>query len=313
MRGHGMQTIIEPKRVEPDSECPTQESFIADAWYVAMPAKRVHPGRSRTIKLFGRDMEINRGHNGELTVKGALPNTRVVDQQDLIWLYNPCPLGQVCADPAPPPLNVPSATVRYCATVTIPASQDDAVYGLLDPAHTPFVHKSPLWRGSGKHKLKKKLFEPLSFGWRMAGHKPVNSDIYKLIGGQIGVHIDFELPGIRAEYIQNSKHTVLGLTALTPIDEHNTQLNHIFYWNSPILSVLRPIVPFFTKGFLQQDVYIMALRSTNLSYGGRGMLVGDSDRQFQWYMKLKREWQNSRKDRRDFVNDLKPETLYWRT
>lgn len=308
-----MQEAIEQTASDAVSACPSQEPFIADAWYVVMPSKELKRGKTKSRKLLGSTLVFARDRSGAVSVSGARAATELREQQDLIWLYHPCPSGQAPRASEPLEFDLPTAKVRYCATVTIPASQDDAAYGLLDPAHTPFVHKSPLWRGSGKHKLKKKLFDPLPFGWRMVGHAPVNSDIYKLIGGQIGVHIDFELPGHRAEYIRNDKHTVLGLTTLTPIDEHNTQLNHIFYWDTPVLSVLRPVLPYFAKGFLQQDVDIMALRSKNLTYGGRGMLVGDSDRQFQWYMKLKREWQNARREKRGFSNQLKSETLRWRT
>lgn len=34
----------------------------------------------------------------------------------------------------------------------------------------------------------------------------------------------------------------------------------------------------------------MALRGENSQYGGKGMLVGDSDRQFLWYLQLKKAW-----------------------
>jgi len=304
---------MQPDMLADDFEgCPSDEPYIADHWYVAAPSKRVKRGRQCKLKLFGEDYVFHRARDGSLKIEGGV-RLAIVEQQDLIWVYRPCSSGARPRHTEPPTFDLPSAKVRYCKTVIIPARQDDAAYGLLDPAHTPFVHKSPLWRGSGVHKLKEKVFEPIPFGFRMAGHAPVNSDIYKLIGGQVRVYIDFRLPGLRAEYIRNAKHTVLNLSALTPKDAQHTYLNQIFFWDTPVLSVLRPIIPPFVKGFLQQDVDIMALRRKNETYGGKGMLLGDSDKQFQWYMKLKREWQQARIDSRPFVNAVEPATLRWRT
>ncbi|MFN3402365.1 MAG: hypothetical protein ACK4Z4_18655, partial [Ferrovibrio sp.] len=141
----------------------------------------------------------------------------------------------------------------------------------------------------------------------------VNSDIYKLIGGAIRVEIAFRLPGLRAEYISNAKHTVLGLTALTPIDARQTALRQIFYWNTLVLDAVRPFARMVARPFLQQDVDIMALRRINEPYGGKGMLLGDSDQQFLWYMKLKQEWEASGHSACSFTNPLQPATLRWRT
>lgn len=54
------------------------------------------------------------------------------------------------------------------------------MYGLLDPAHTPLVHRSPMWRRNGILKEKRKAFEPSPFGFTKKPHAPVNSDIYKV-------------------------------------------------------------------------------------------------------------------------------------
>ncbi len=298
-----------------DATCPTDgESLMSDVWYVALLSGKLRRGTDKTIGFCGGQLELQRSRDGEVTARLDGAPSRICESEGLIWCFYPGPQGPAQqASKAPPRLSGPKGRVRYCADVIIPAHQDDAAYGLLDPAHTPFVHKSPIWRGNGILKEKTKPFTPNDFGFTMMPHAPVNSDIYNLIGGQIGVRIEFRLPGLRAEYIENRRHTVLGLTALTPIDARHTRLRQIFYWNSPILWLLRPIVPFFARPFLAQDVEIMRLRRENEAHSGRGMLLGDSDRQFIWYAQIKKEWQAARREQRAFRNPVSPATLRWRT
>lgn len=291
------------------------QGLFMDIWYVAGRLDEVRAGGSEAFKICARDLQIARDRDDRCTASLVDGGQSVPCEvsEDLIWVF-------IAADPdapkvkAPPPLfGGPKGKVRFMEKVVIPCHLDDAAYGLLDPAHTPFVHRSPFWRGNGILKEKKKSFEPSDFGFTMVPHAPVNSDIYKVIGGAITVRIAFRIPGLRAEYIENAKHTVLGLTALTPIDRENTHLRQIFYWNSPVLNLARPIVPFFAKPFLQQDVDIMTHRRSNLEFGGKGMLLGDSDRQFLWYMSLKKAWEACGRDPDAFENPVQPATLRWRT
>jgi hypothetical protein len=290
-------------------------NMIAGQWYVAACLRELKRREPLELKICGGELEISRRRGGGVTAfcprQGHELPCRV--SEDLVWVY----VGKNCEFETPgvdvPVFGGPKGRVRFMEKVVIPAPQDDAIYGLLDPAHTPFVHRSPIWRGNGKLKHKRKRFEPSDFGFTMVPHAPVNSDIYKLIGGAVRVRIAFRLPGLRAEYIQNSKHTVLGLTALTPMDDGATVLRQIFYWDTPVLAAIRPIAGPISRGFLQQDVDIMALRAKNAGFGGKGMLVGDSDRQFLWYLQLKKAWHAALEAGETFRNPLEPATLQWRT
>ena len=289
--------------------------FILDKWYVGARLTEVPKRAPMPFKICGRDIVLDRSSGQSCRARDASTGQDIpcAVSEDLIWMFIASEESRH-ADPGPvPEFNGPKGKVRFMEKVVIPAHQDDAVYGLLDPAHTPFVHRSPLWRGNGILKEKKKTFEPSHFGFTMMPHAPVNSDIYHLIGGAISVRIAFSLPGLRAEYIQNKKHCVLGLTALTPIDEHHTMLRQIFYWDTPILGAIRPFATLFARPFLNQDVNIMALRQKNLGYRGKGMLVGDSDKQFLWYLSLKKAWDASGRCRKSFENPLSPATLRWKT
>ena len=290
-------------------------SMITGQWYVAACLRELKRQRPLEVSICGGEIALSRKRDGKISAicrrNGHELPCRV--SEDLIWVY----AGEKCEFEEPntevPRFGGPKGRVRFMEKVVIPAHQDDAVYGLLDPAHTPFVHRSPIWRGSGILKHKRKNFEPSDFGFTMMPHAPVNSDIYKLIGGAISVRIAFRLPGLRAEYIQNARHTVLGLSALTPIDDNATILRQIFYWDTPVLAALKPIAGPFARGFLRQDVDIMALRAQNLDFGGKGMLVGDSDRQFLWYLQLKKAWRAALEGGEAFKNPLEPATLQWRT
>ena len=292
-----------------------ETSFVLDVWYVAARLEELTNGQASPLTVCSRKLLFSRRSNAveAIDAETNAPAATCVSE-GLVWVFIPSP-GRDPAAPLPPTpqFGGPKGRVRFMEKAVVPAHQDDAVYGLLDPAHTPFVHRSPIWRGNGILKPKKKDFVPSEMGFTMEPHAPVNSDIYKLIGGAISVRIYFRLPGLRAEYISNSKHTVLGLTALTPIDARHTALRQIFYWNSPVLNVVRPFARLFARPFLQQDVDIMAARRLNEPFGGRGMLLGDSDQQFLWYMKLKQAWDASGHTEARFVNPLQPATLRWRT
>lgn len=290
-------------------------AFIRDQWYVAARLAELPVGRSSRLVICGEAIDFVRHRAGDVRASSvddgrALP-CKV--SEDLVWIFISSGGGVSEPEMLVPVFGGPRGKVRFMEKVVIPAHQDDAVYGLLDPAHTPFVHRSPIWRGSGILKEKTKKFEPGEMGFTMMPHAPVNSDIYHLIGGAITVRIYFRLPGLRAEYIQNTRHTVLGLTALTPIDAERTVLRQIFYWDTPILSLVRPFARLIARPFLQQDVDIMTLRSQNSQFGGKGMLVGDSDRQFLWYLQLKKAWAEARGCPKTFCNPVQPATLRWRT
>jgi len=293
---------------------PLGEALMSDVWYVAAQSRNLKRGVPRDIPICNGILHLERRRDGSIDAHFDGGPARVVESEDLVWYFHPgvnCPVN---ARAEPFRFGGPKGKVRFCENVVIPAHQDDAAYGLLDPAHTPFVHKSPLWRGNGVLKPKTKPFEPNDFGWTMMPHAPVNSDIYKLIGGQIGVRIEFRMPGLRAEYIENKAHTVLGLTALTPIDERHTRLRQIFYWNSPVLNLIRPLAPLAAGPFLKQDVNIMGLRRQNEAFNpGNGRLVGDSDKQFLWYLAHKKAWQKARAEGTAFVNPHKAQVLHWKT
>jgi phenylpropionate dioxygenase-like ring-hydroxylating dioxygenase large terminal subunit len=232
--------------------------------------------------------------------------------QGNIWVY----FG---ADPAGAPAIpvVPDIGERGYAmveTVRFPGAIDHAVVGLMDPAHGPFVHQSWWWRSRRSIHEKAKAFAPSPWGFTMTRHAPSsNSRAYRLLGGAPETEIAFRLPGIRIEHIRAGRHVLCNLTAVTPIDESATEINHVIYWTMPWLGPLRPLLRPFVRKFLHQDRDIVALQQRGLRHAPPLLLINDADSQAKWYYRLKREYARAREEGRDFVNPIKPRVLRWRS
>jgi phenylpropionate dioxygenase-like ring-hydroxylating dioxygenase large terminal subunit len=241
-----------------------------------------------------------------------VPTYRAREVQGNIWVF----FGED-VESAPDIPRVPDFGedgYRMVETMRFPGSIDDAVIGLMDPAHGPFVHRSWWWRSRRSVHEKSKEFSPSPWGFTMVRHAPSrNSRAYKLLGGTPQTEIRFRLPGVRIEHISVGTHTLCNLTAVTPIDETATEINHAIYWTMPWLTPLRPILRPFVKSFLGQDRDIVAQQQLGLRYDPPLMLINDSDTQAKWYYRLKAEYVRARAESRPFVNPVKPRVLRWRS
>ena len=174
------------------------------------------------------------------------------------------------------------------------AHMDDAVVGLMDPAHVPFVHNQWWWRPpSVGLKLKEKPFEPRERGWAIAKHQPSsNSLAYKaLFGGLVTTEIVFQLPGFRWEIVENDKARLLTLTCLTPEEPKRTRITQITYWTgAPLLNLAIPVFKPMARKFLRQDGDMVDLQNTGMAYQKAMMWIDDIDIQAKWYQTLKKGW-----------------------
>ena len=55
------------------------------------------------------------------------------------------------------------------------------------------------------------------------------------------------------------------------------------------------------------------LQNEGLRYDPSLLWIDDADRQAKWYQQLKREWAQSRREGRAFVNPVEPARLRWRS
>ena len=197
------------------------------------------------------------------------------------------------------------------------AHMDDAVVGLMDPAHVGFVHNQWWWRPpSVGLRHKEKPFEPRERGWAIARHQPSsNSAAYRfLFGGDVTTEILFQLPGYRWEVIENGRARLLTLTCLTPEEPKRTRITQLTWWfGAPLLNLAIPFFKPMAKTFLGQDGHMVDLQNEGMKYQKAMLWIDDIDIQAKWYQVLKREWTASRTESRPFTNPIKPKTLRWRS
>jgi phenylpropionate dioxygenase-like ring-hydroxylating dioxygenase large terminal subunit len=258
-----------------------------------------------------------------LTADQALDSTRirvrrypVREQQGLVFVYMPSdPRFDGEPDGQPPEFpGVVGGAPKLVDGMVFESHVDHAVVGLMDPAHGPYVHQQWWWRSSKKQLEKAKRFEPREFGFSMVRHAPSkNSRAYRILGGAPETEITFRLPGYRYEHITVGARQVLALTCLTPLDEQRTRVTQIFWSDHPLFTWIRPVVRAAAKRFLRQDGDMVDLQNQGLAYDPALLWIDDADRQAKWYQALKKEWADSRAQRRPFVNPVKPAVLKWRS
>ena len=195
------------------------------------------------------------------------------------------------------------------------AHMDDAVVGLMDPAHVPFVHNQWWWRPpSAGLKLKEKPFVPMTRGWAIDRHAPSsNSKLYRWVfGGDVMTEICFQLPGYRWEIISNATSRLLTLTCLTPEAPKRTRITQFTWWTgAPLLKLAVPVAKRMGKTFLAQDGRMVDLQNQGMAHQKAMLWIDDIDVQAKWYQMLKREWVGARTEGREFTNPIEPRVLKW--
>jgi len=223
------------------------------------------------------------------------------------------------APPAVPPPDfgpLPPKT-KFVVHRTYEAHMDDAIVGLMDPAHVAFVHSQWWWRPpSVGLKEKQKNFEPRPRGWAIARHTPSsNSAAYRILfGGNVTTEIVFQLPGYRWEIVENDKARLLTLTCLTPEAPKKTRITQLTWWTGiPLANPAIPLLKHLAGVFLDQDGDMVKLQNMGMEHQSRMMMIDDIDVQAKWYHRLKREWSAARSEDRAFENPIEPVTLRWRS
>jgi len=240
----------------------------------------------------------------------------VAESQGLVFIWIASdPRGEGEPTEAPPTFpGIVGGGPKLVDRMVFEAHIDDAVVGLMDPAHGPYVHQQWWWRSRHSQHEKSKKFGPTEAGFAMLRHEPSkNSRAYALLGGEPLTEITFRLPGLRWEHITVGKRQVLSLTCLTPVAEKRTRITQVMWSDHPVFGVLKPFIGAGARKFLRQDAAMVDLQNEGLKYGRSMLWIDDADQQAKWYQQLKREWAQSRAEGRPFKNPVEPVTLRWKS
>ncbi|MBL8824443.1 MAG: aromatic ring-hydroxylating dioxygenase subunit alpha [Planctomycetia bacterium] len=257
--------------------------------------------------LSTQKFELDRVHTGNFPCREVQGNIWVYIPQEKNKLPEALPEIPLCPQ-------VDASHYRMVEHSVFNCSIDQAVIGLMDPAHGPFVHQSWWWRTAKTMHEKSKEFAPSNLGFTMVRHRPSsNSKVYQLLGAEVFTEIRFELPGSRIEHISVGKHSIVGLTSLTPLTADQAELHQVFYWTFPWLGVIKPFMRHFVRTFIEQDRKVVGQQATGLNEDPALILINDADKPARWYYALKKELIQSRTEGRPFVNPVPHTTLRWRT
>ena len=243
-----------------------------------------------------------------------VPRFPVHEANGLVWIFVASEQSAVPeGTPFPYDFGVegpPLAIVRS----PLPCDLDTANFGLLDPAHVPFVHRSWYWRPRGERRVKTKHFEACPLGFQMVAHAPSkNSLAMRVLGREVTTQIRFQLPGVRTESIATERGTLLSITLHTPIDDETTEFNHVaFLPPNPLFRMMKPLFVRFGRSFVQLDLDNFAMLSEGRAYAPHGMTLGEVDAQYRWYVDLKRRYAAS-DDKAAVEGEPDREVLHWRT
>jgi phenylpropionate dioxygenase-like ring-hydroxylating dioxygenase large terminal subunit len=237
------------------------------------------------------------------------------EAQGNVWVWIGAGKGPFTPDMDIPPLpHDDLGPIRIFDRQIFPCPLDQAVMGLMDPAHGPYVHASWWWRPKKSAYEKAKAFAPSELGFTMCRHRPsTNSRGYRVLGGAVESEISFRLPGVRVEEITAGRNRLVALTAVTPIGPNATEVNQMVYWNMSWLTPFTPLLKRYAQRFLGQDREVVTKQQIGLAHNPPMRLIDDADTPAKWYLRLKWEFARSRAEGRPFENPVPETTLRWRT
>ncbi|HTW25228.1 MAG TPA: Rieske 2Fe-2S domain-containing protein [Candidatus Baltobacteraceae bacterium] len=278
-----------------------------------------HTGQCRHIPSLTADSKLK----CERIYAGSFP---CEERDGYIWAFMTNSEGRAipAGDPAPPTVpELPTFGARYQTAqlwADLPCGVDQAIIGLMDPAHGPFVHQAWWWRTRRSIRDKAKQFEPIPSGFRMSPHAPsANSAPYKILklitGEPATTTIDFVLPNQRFEQIRAGRYWLSSRTTVTPVRRDHCRLDFFAAWNIlPWFPVVSFIIHVFGPRFIRQDTEVIEKQGLGLQYEDRMMLVDDADRQARWYFELKGALLESRRTGEPLRHPMSgPVTLRWRS
>jgi phenylpropionate dioxygenase-like ring-hydroxylating dioxygenase large terminal subunit len=275
-----------------------------------------HTGQCQTIPSLSEDSKLK----CERIYAGSFP---CEERDGYVWAFLTNPEGRTVSEPPPAAPQLPVFSSDYKIAhlyADLPCGVDQAIIGLMDPAHGPFVHQAWWWRSRRSIRNKEKTFEPIPNGFRMSPHAPsANSAPYKILklltGAPATTMIDFVLPNQRFEQIRAGRYWLSSRTTVTPIRRDFCRLDFCAAWNIlPWFPIVSFIINVFGPRFIRQDTEVIKKQAMGLQYEDRMMLIDDADRQARWYFELKAAYLESQRTGAPLGHPMNgPVTLRWRS
>lgn len=284
------------------------------AWYPVCRATRLRSGRRFPTRLLGRKLSLSRTNDGieVACLNDGAATPAGIERSGLIWV---CLAGtHEAAPPLPDEAVVNGVSLAAYSKVSVKADYDQAVLGLVDPAHVPMVHDSWWWRSKRKaRRVKTKTYKPIPYGFRAGAEDAFSSaPIYDALGADRHISIDFILPSIRLERIATGRSTLTSLTTVTPEEDGAVTLRHMLYARGIWLRLVGPVLSRVGVAFLKQDARLLA-QLTPKTPGVSYLFVGDVDQPSAWYFALKVALGRAQATGSAFINPVQSRLLRWRT
>jgi hypothetical protein len=90
-------------------------------------------------------------------------------------------------------------------------------------------------------------------------------------------------------------------------------MNYAAYWTAPWVTLVKPIVQWGLRTFIEQDRRVLEKQRVGLRHQPSLLLIDDVDVQAKWYFRLKNEYVRAKTEGRPFDNPVKERVLHWRS
>lgn len=280
------------------------------AWYPV--AREAEARRGVRTHLHGRAIILRRDAAGAI-VAPHQPDLLVAVRAGVVWARQVNGSGQVV-----PPLIEDSIggahfpMIAY-SEVEVEADYDQAVLGLVDPAHVPMVHDAWWWRASPKRRVKTKQYAPSPFGFTATAADPfASAPAYALTGASRRITIEFRLPSTRIERVEAEGFRLVNVTTVTPTAPGSVTLRNAIYCSLSPMRALHPLLSALGRAFLEQDARILRRLESRPVPGHPLVFVGAPDQPSLWYYQCKAALGRATEDA-PFANPVRTTVLQWRT
>lgn len=284
----------------------------AGAWYPVAFTQDLAHDTTAIRRVFGERLRITR--DGETGYRIASPRGDWAARRHLGLVWG---CSRPDLDPLPDLVDDDGLDDRHIIARTqcvVRTDYDQAVLGLVDPAHVPMIHNAWWWRSSKRRRLKTKAYEPSPYGFTArACDRFASAPLYKLFGDNVDVSIEFRLPSVRVERTQGDNGRVLNLTTVTPIGFRGAVLRNVLYSDIPALRIASPLLSTLGRTFLGQDADILRRFHPSVVGDHPRLFVGDPDRPSMWYFAAKSALHRAQSGESVFRNPVKSTRLSWYT